>query len=292
MKPKSRAFLELHLAVFLFGFTAILGKLISLPALSLVWWRVFITFISLFFLVNAIRIFKTLPNKMIWAFVGIGFLVAIHWLTFYGSIKLSNASICLVCMATTSLFTSFLEPLILKRAVRLYEIFLGLLVIPGMVLVVSNVDVSMMPGIWAGLCSALLASVFSIFNKKLIHVASPMEITFLEIGSALLLISIVIPIFQIGGNDINFWPQKMDWFYLVILALLCTTFAYFLALRTLKHISAFAANLTVNLEPVYGILLAIVLLREDQELSFGFYMGVCIIMLAVFSYPFLSKRSD
>lgn len=290
MKAKTRAFIELHIAVLLFGFTAILGKLISLPALTLVWWRVFITTLSLIFLVKIFSLFRRLEKKYLFRFLGIGVLVGLHWITFYGSIKLSNASICLVCMATTSLFTSFLEPAILKQKINVVEILLGLLVIPGMIMIVNNIKVEMMMGIWAGLLSAFLASLFSILNKKYIDKADSLEITFLEIGSAWIFISLMIPFIPQHFTSEQFWPQDLDWVYLIVLALLCTTFAYYLALRTLNHLSAFAANLTVNLEPVYGILLAIVILNEDQELTPGFYIGVGIIILAVLSYPLLMKN--
>jgi len=289
MDGEKRAYLELHIAVLLFGFTAILGELIVLEAVPLVWWRVLITSVSLFFLINFGRSLRNIPKKRILQFMGIGVLVALHWITFFGSIKFSNASICLVCLATTSFFTSFLEPIITGSKFKWFEVIIGAMIIPGMILVVNNIDISMMTGIWLGLASALLASMFSILNKKLIKEADTLSITFLELSSAWLFISCIFPIYYYFNPEGNFMPVKMDWIYLLILALLCTTLAYVLALRALKHISAFAANLTVNLEPVYGIFLAIWILNENKELSTGFYWGVFIILLAVFSYPFIKK---
>ncbi|MEL6969430.1 MAG: EamA family transporter [Bacteroidota bacterium] len=291
LAEERRAYLELHLAVLLYGLTAILGDLIQLTALVLVWWRVFLTSGSLVPFVKPRQLIDDLGRGLFWRFAGIGVLVALHWVTFYGAIKLSNASICLVCMATTSFFTAFLEPLIVKRPFRWYELFLGLLIVPGMALVVRNIQVEMIWGVVAGLASAFLAATFATFNKKYIGNQNPTRITFLELGSAWAFLSVVLAVMLISGQNVGeLWPTSlMDWVYLLILAFLCTNLAYTLSLRALRHISAFAANLTVNLEPVYGIILAWLLLNEQEELSPGFYWGVVIILLAVLSYPLLSR---
>jgi drug/metabolite transporter (DMT)-like permease len=291
MDPIRRAYLELHIAVFLFGFTAILGDLIQLSAVVLVWWRVLLTSISLLFLIRLGRLFRELPRRTIGQYMSIGVLVALHWVAFYGSIKLANAAIALICMATTSFFTSLLEPLIMRQKVQGYELFLGLLIIPGMAMIVNNTDAAMNLGILAGLAAAFLAALFATFNKRLIGRTSEMNITFLELGSAWLFLSLVLPFYLLRGEGSQvFWPSGMDWLYLLLLSLLCTTLAYVLALRSLRHLSAFASNLTVNLEPVYGIALAWLLLQETRELSTGFYAGVAIILAAVFSYPLLRRR--
>ncbi len=291
MKPTSKAYVELHIAVFLFGFTAILGDLISLSATMLVWWRVLITCISLFFLLRFGKKMTKLSGKMILILLGIGVLVALHWITFFGAIKYSNASITLIALATASLFTAFLEPLILKKPISFVEVFLGLLIVPGMILVVKNIDLSMYMGIYLGLLSAFLAATFSILNKKYINDADPMTITFIELGSAWLFISILLPfVFGYSQEPVIFWPTGMDVVYLLILALACTTLAYILSLRALKHLTAFASNLTINLEPVYGIILAWLILNENEELDPGFYMGCALIVAVVFAYPLLRKR--
>lgn len=291
LTEERRAYLELHLAVLLYGLTAILGDLIQLTALVLVWWRVMLTSGSLLPFVKVRQLVKDLGPAMVWRFAGIGVLVALHWVTFYGAIKLSNASICLVCMATTSFFTSFLEPLIVKRPFRWYELVLGLMIVPGMALVVSNIQVGMIWGVIAGLASAFLAATFATFNKKYIGNHNPTRITFLELGSAWVFLSVVLGGVLLSGREFEaLWPTTtLDWVYLLILAFLCTNLAYTLSLRALRHISAFAANLTINLEPVYGIVLAWLLLNEQEELNPGFYWGVLIILLAVFSYPLIRK---
>lgn len=290
MDDKKRAYLELHVAVLLFGFTAILGDLIQLSAVMIVWWRVLITCISLLYFVQFGRRLKSIPRDKIFKFLGVGILVALHWITFYGAIKLSNASVALICFASTSLFTSFLEPAILGRSIEKLQVIMGLMIIPGMWLIVNTVDSAMMNGIYVGLLSALLAATFSTINKRLIDDADSYSITFLELGSAWIFISLLIPVLIWNGTDVQFWPVGTDWIYLIILALLCTTLAYILSLRALKHVSAFVANLTINLEPVYGILLAIVLLNDHKELSPRFYLGVVLISAIVFSYPVIKKR--
>lgn len=285
MNAKTRAYIEVHIAVFLFGFTAILGKLIDLSAIVLVWWRVLITSISLLFLIRSVRVFREIPRRLVFQYMGIGVLVALHWLAFYGSIKESNSSIALICMATTSFFTAFLEPMLLRQRIQVLEIGLGLLILPGMALIVNTLDFSMILGVVLGLIAAFLAALFATLNKKLISRAEPTHITFIELSSVWLFLSLLMPVYLSREPGARFWPNPADWMYLLVLALACTTLAYVLSLRALKHLSAFASNLIINLEPVYGILLAWVLLREDKELAPGFYWGVGVILLAVMGYP-------
>lgn len=286
-----RSYLELHLAVLLFGFTAILGDQIQLAALLIVWWRVLITSLSLAPIVRPRQLLRKLAPAVSWRFAGIGLIVALHWLTFFGAAKLANASVCLVAMATTSFFSAILEPLIVRRPFYWYELGLGLVIIPGMALIVNSLDFSMIPGVISGLASALLAALFSTLNKRYIGHTDPIRITFLELSSAWGFLSLVILGMLLLGQDFGAFlpPRPLDWLYLFILALLCTSLAYVLAMRALRHLSAFASNLTINLEPVYGIALAWVLLRENEELGPNFYWGVLIILLAVFSYPVVRR---
>lgn len=287
-----RAYLELHLAVLLFGLTAILGDLIQLTALVLVWWRVFISSTTLAPSCKPWQLYQDLGARTFWRFAGIGVLVAIHWLTFYGAIKLSNASITLICMATTSFFAAILEPIIVGRPFRWYELALGLLIIPGMVLIVDSVHASMWWGVIVGLSSAFLAATFAILNKKYLAEHDPKRVTFLELTSVWVFLSICMFVMWLFGQDFGlFWPVSLiDWAYLLVLALLCTNLAYTLSLRALRYLSAFASTLTINLEPVYGIALAWILLNEHQELNPNFYWGVLIILVAVFSYPIIRRR--
>ena len=275
-----RAYLELHLAVFLWGFTAILGDLIQLSALTLVWWRVLLTSLSLVFFVRIGKMVREVGLSRFLLLAGIGVIVALHWVTFYGAIKLANASIALVCMATTSLFSSVLEPLIVGRRFVWYEMLLGVFILPGIYLIVDGVDPGMNVGILVGLASAALVSIFTSLNKKYIGSSDPLRITFIELGAATLFLTPFL--YSLGGD--KFWPSPLDWAYLLVLALLCTTLTFFLSLRSLQVLSAFASNLTVNLEPVYGIFLAYFLLDDAAELSPTFYWGTLLILVAVFGY--------
>lgn len=290
MNPERQAWLELHFAVLCFGFTAILGSWISLTALHLVWWRTGLTTLSLILLMKGWKMIQAIPSRARWQFSGIGIIVGLHWVSFYGAIKLSNASVTLICMATTSLFTAILEPMITSRRIQKIEILLGAMVIPGMMLIAHQIPDGFGWGMITGLISAFLAALFSIFNKQRITIADPKAITMLELGAAFVFLSLLIPFAGLITESPTIWPAQKDWFPLITLSLVCTTLAYILSLRALRHLSAFAANLTINLEPVYGILLAIVLLKEHQTLTMGFYVGVGIILAAVLSYPFLKKR--
>lgn len=285
MNKIQTAYLKLHIAVLLAGLTAILGDLIQLSAIVLVWWRVFITCCSLLFVIRFGQNLKIIPKDLLLKYMGIGVLVALHWIAFFGAIKYANASIALICLATTSFFTAFIEPMITKRPIKSFEILLSLLVIPGMILIVDSTNISMKLGIWIGLLSALLASLFAIYNKLHIHKANPYSITFVELGSGWLLISLLLPFYFWNTETINFWPDWSDFGYLLILSLLCTTLAYVLSLTALRHITAFISNIAYNLEPIYGILLAWLILNDNEELTSNFYWGCLIIILAVFSYP-------
>ncbi len=289
LDPVTRAYLDLHLCVFLWGFTAILGKLISIAALSLVWWRVGLTCLSLIFMKNLRANIREIPKAKLLTYMLIGIFVCSHWVLFYASIKASNASVGVLCMAITPIFTSFMEPFFFRRRVLLIEIILSILVVPGMYLVTQNISSTMYLGLLFGLGSAFMASLFSILNKKYIKNADPISITFLELGSAFIFLSFVLPITLYFNNSISFWPQHYDWIYLIVLSVFCTSIPYILSLHSLKHLSAFTTNLAINLEPIYGIFFAWILLKENKEVNSGFYLGVVIILLSVFSYPFLKK---
>lgn len=279
----------MHIAVILFGFTAILGDLIQMSAIMIVWWRVFLTSISLLVFIKMGKTLLLLKWKDNLLFLGIGLIVGLHWLCFYSSIKLANASVALVCFATTAFFTSLVEPLLVGRKFSLFDSIIGALIVPGMALVFYNADNVMYKGIVVGLLAAFLMAVFATLNKINLHKSDFYTITFLEMTGALVLMTIVILFYS--GSDTNIFPSSsQDWFYLIFLVLACTTFAYVLSLSALKHISAFTSNLIVNLEPFYGIILATVILKEYEELSAGFYLGSIIIIASVLSYPILQKR--
>ncbi|OAV42867.1 DMT family transporter [Lewinella sp. 4G2] len=274
----------LHLAVLLWGATGIIGDIINLSALTLVWWRVLITSVALAPFVGVANLVRDLGRKQVLIFTGLGVLVVLHWVTFYGAIKLANASVGLICLATTSLFSSLVEPWIVRRKFNWYETSVGLLILPGIYLIADGVDPSMTTGVIVGLVSALLVAVFTSYNKKYVERAEPLQIVFLELGAGTLFLTPLLPFY--GGQ---FWPSATDWFWLVALALLCTIFTNWLFLKALRSLSAFAANLTVNLEAVYGILLAYFLLNDAEELEPTFYVGTAIIIVAVFGYAAVKR---
>lgn len=291
MDEQKRAYIEIHICVFLWGFTAILGKLITLRELPLVWLRVLITCISLLFFPKILENVKKLDSKTLLRLAGVGCVVCVHWLCFYGSIKYSNVSVALSCLSTASLLTSFVEPLFFKTKIKPYQIFLGLMVIPGIYLIFFFTSFYL-TGIILGILAALLSSLFTILNKKMVTKADSLSITFVELGSGFLFLSLIMPIYLKFLPDTRIIPTGNDLIYTVILSLLCTTLPFTLSLKALKHISAFAATFAVNLEPIYGIIMAIIIFKENKELNYGFYLGTLIILSAIFTYPIMKKRFE
>jgi drug/metabolite transporter (DMT)-like permease len=290
---KTNPYVQVHAAVFLFGMTAILGGLIQLEALVLVWWRVLLASISLLFLTDWGRQSLALGRDKIFAFAGIGVLMALHWLCFYGTIKIANASIALITMALVALFTAFLEPWFLGKKINKLELYTGLAVIPGMILVAGNIDSSMVVGFGVGILSALLAAIFSTLNKKIMDQDSPVfAITLVEMIAAWIVLGLMLAIWSISGQPIKsfFPPTSTDWMWMIVLAVLCTTIAQALFLSALKSLSTFTSNLVNNLEPVYGILLAAVILKEYEQLNTMFYIGSAIILATVVVFPMLNKK--
>ncbi|MEO6036889.1 MAG: EamA family transporter, partial [Saprospiraceae bacterium] len=268
----------------------ILGKLISLQALSLVWWRVLICCATLLVIVPH-RQWRQLQRPMRNRLLGIGVLVGLHWLCFYGAIKIANASVAVASMATISFFSAFTEPFFLRQKIKWYELALGIFVLPGMALVVGNIDWTMRLGFAVGVLGALLAAVFSAMNKKIVdhNPPPPLVMSLVELFGGLLVTSLMLPFFLWRIPGMAVWPQPADWLWLGILTWMCTLLPYYLTLLAMRYISAFATNLTINLEPVYGVILAALIFREDKTLDPNFYLGVVIILIAVFSHPFLKK---
>jgi len=284
-----RAYLELHIAIFLWGLTAILGDLIDLSSLVMVWWRLILTCASLLLFKRLYTQLKNLSKVVVWKMTGIGVIIALHWLCFYGAIKLGNASIALVMMATTPVFTTIFEPFFVKKKFDWMELGVGLIVIPAMYLIVDSVPFDKMNGVWVGLGAAIFCAIFSIMNKKLVdEKVPPMAMTFVELGAGCLFLSALLPFFVFNTDDTAFIPQMGDWKYLLILAWLCTTLTFILSLRAMKQISAFATNLSVNMEPIYGMTMAYFWLDDGSELNTTFYIGASIIIFSVAIYSFIN----
>jgi drug/metabolite transporter (DMT)-like permease len=293
MNAATKAQLQIHFCVLLWGFTAILGKLISLPALPLVWWRMLLVVVVLAFVPRVWRMLRAMSVKLCLAYAGIGGLVALHWLTFYGAIKLANASVAATCIALATVFTALVEPWLTRGKFSRRDLLLGVAVLPGVALVTGGVPESMRLGIAVGALSALLVAIFGSLNKRFVHHGDPVTVTALELGAGTLALTMLAPLmpflFPPFAGDVFAIPDQRDLLLLLTLALACTLLPFTLSFVALRHMSAFAAQLAVNLEPVYAIVLAIVLLGEQRELTPLFYLGVVIILGAVLVHPVLSR---
>ncbi|MBX2814929.1 MAG: DMT family transporter [Saprospiraceae bacterium] len=285
------ALLRLHAAVFLFGFTAILADLISLDAGSLVWWRLLLTCGSLLLLPGVYAALQKLPRKEWRSIGGTGILVMAHWVTFFASVKLANVSVALVCYSTTALFTALMAPLFGQGAWKRQDLLLGVTVVGGMVLVVEGIELSMMLGFWLGILSAVFIALFTLLNKRFLEEHSPKVLTFVELVSGWCALTLFLPLLDFGVDwSLHWWPSSWDWIYLLVLALLCTTLGFVLQLKALQILTPFASNLAMNLEPIYGIVLAHLLLSEGVELGWQFYLGVAVILVAVIIHPWLLEN--
>ncbi len=280
MNPTTKAFLQLHAAVFLAGFTGVLGRLIDLNEGWLVWYRMLLSALILLLILLFTKQTIVIERKYVLQCISIGGIIALHWLFFYGSIKYANVSIALVCFAATGSFTALLEPLLTKRRVDIIEILLGLLVLLGIYLI-FHFDVHYKTGIILGVMAAFLSALFPIFNKRLIQKIPAANLTLYELGGGWLVLTLLLPFYLQLSPALTAIPSLNDWFWLLILALFCTVLAFQLSVHALKKISAFTANLTYNLEPLYGIALAFLLFHENKELGKGFYFGIGLIVLSV-----------
>jgi drug/metabolite transporter (DMT)-like permease len=275
-----KAFLQLHFAVILAGFTAILGKLITLNEGLLTAYRMLLTVVILAIILFFKKQLKKLSWKNTLTLFGVGAIISLHWVSFYGSIKYANVSVSVTCLSTIGFFTSLFEPLIRKRRVDFVEVFLGMLAIAGVYLI-FNFYPEYKTGIIFGIISAMLACLFPILNKTLLNRFSPNTVTLYEMSGGFIALCFILPIYLQFFPASYFIPTSTDWLWLLILAGVCTVFAFNLSLHALKHISAFTTNLTYNFEPVYSIILAFIIFKENKFLGPGFYFGFALILLAV-----------
>lgn len=275
-----KAFIQLHIAVLLAGLTGILGKLITLNEGLLVWYRLLLTAVSLWILALVRRQAIRIASADIWRIFGVGSVAALHWVAFYGSIKYSNVSVGLLCFSSIGFFTALIEPLLLRHRVDFVELLLGLLVIAG-IFFIFQVDPHYKTGILIGLLSSLLGSLFPVLNKRLLVRIPPETVTLYELSGGFLFLSFLLPVYLYFIPSERLLPNPGDWGWLLVLSLACTVLAFNLSMSALQRISAFTVNLSYNLEPVYGILLAFVVFREDKHLNGGFYVGFFLIILSI-----------
>ncbi len=306
---KGNALLALHIAVFIWGFTAILGKLISYNSFTLVWHRMLITALVYLLIPSVWRQLTVLPLNTIKIFLGIGLIVCGHWLTFYGSIKLGNSvSITLACLGSASFFAAIIEPVVMKIPFSKQHIALGVIVMLGILLIYTSLPQPKVQGvsnglaIISGLLSAFLAAIFTILNKQHINKAPALAISTLEMISGAILLTAILPF--IAENPCYFWPSvdihllslntlstgEWDGIWVLVLALVCTNLTFYLGTYSLQYLSAFTCNLTVNLEPIYGIILGALIFHENESLNSYFYIGASIIVLAIFAQAWLSRK--
>jgi drug/metabolite transporter (DMT)-like permease len=275
-----KAFIQLHIAVLLAGLTGVLGKLISLNEGLLVWYRLLLTAPSLWLLALLRKQDVRIARRDVWRIFGIGGIAALHWVAFYGSIKYSNVSVSLLCFSAIGFFTAIIEPLILRHRLDVVELLLGLLVIVG-IFFIFQVDPHFKTGIIIGLVSALLGSLFPVLNKRILQRVSPENVTLYELSGGFLVLTALMPLYLWLFPAPSLLPGWQDLGWLLILAWACTVLAFNLSMSALQKVSAFTVNLSYNLEPVYGILLAFLLFREDKYLSGGFYIGFFLILLSI-----------
>lgn len=279
--------LILHFTVLIWGFTGVLGDLITVSALHLVWYRVLIAAVTLFLYLRLNKQTVVVPWKKMLKFLGVGLIVGIHWVSFFHAIKISTVSVTLVTLSSLTLFTAVLEPIFNRKSIALGDVLVGLTIIVGIYLI-FKFEFQYWQGIVFGLMAALCASFFSILNAKMVKQDSPTIITFYEMIGAFMGVSVIM--FFSGQYDQRMILSSSDWIYLILLGSVCTAFAYVLGVAVMRELSAFTVALTTNLEPVYGILLAIIILGHKETMSLGFYSGAIIILGAVFLYPLIKTR--
>jgi drug/metabolite transporter (DMT)-like permease len=284
-----KAFLQLHAAVFLAGFTGILGKLIQLSEGMLVWWRIFITIIVLFIWLGSTRQLEILKRNDIGKVAGVGLLIALHWIFFYGSIKYANVSVALVCFSATGFFTALFEPLVTGKKIAWIELALGLLSIVG-IYIIFDFHPQYKLGIIFGILAAMGSALFPIYNKQLLTRIRATTLTLYEFTGGLLLLTLLLPFYHQLFPANYYWPNNMDWIWLLILSIACTVLMFILQLEALKKVSAFTSNLSFNLEPLYGIIMAFLFFNEGQLLHKEFFIGLALIVAAVVLQTWLMWR--
>ena len=287
LKQGLSPYVMLHLLVVIYGFTPILGKLISLAALPLVWWRLVISTVALTAYFRYQKIKVELASKTILVILLTGCIVGLHWVSFYYAIKVSNINTAMCGFATMTLFTALLEPLFFKRRISILEVLLGLSTLLGLLIIAYNNEVKI-EGIYFGMIAAITAAIFMNLNVKLARKHNAYSITFYEFTGALLCVTIV-----------SLWAQQQPWsllktpldlFWLLILSVGCTVFPFIEATKIGKHINPFTMVLVNNLEPVYGIVLSFLIFNKSEVMNLSFYLGAGIIIAGVFAYPLLRKK--
>ena len=285
----NKSYFKLHFLVILWGFTAILGLVIKLSFIEVVFYRTLFSFLALAIILQVSRIGFFIRPKEILKLLLTGVIISFHWLLFFGAARYSNASVSLIGLSTTALWTSLLEPIVHKRKISAIEIIFGLAVIAGLY-IIYNDDFTYGIGLLMSLASALFAAIFTVINYGFIRKYNSISITFYEMIGAWLATIPFLWIMSNPGSSVLSLPTWSDTGYLLILALVCTVYANSVATNLLKEFSAFSSNLIINMEPVYGILLALLIFGESERMTASFYLGALSIIAAVFIYPIVLRK--
>ena len=275
-----KALIQLHIAIFLAGFTGVLGKLISLNEGLLVWYRLLITAITMWIVFSLAGRVRKISFKDILKISGVGFVAAMHWVTFYGSIKYANVSVALVCFSSVGFFTALLEPLFHRRRIVFIEMLLGLLVMAG-IYIIFHFDPKYKTGVVVGIISAVLIACVMIMTRQLVQRINSETFLTWQITGGFVTLSLIMPLYLHQFPVQSVFPSFSDWMWLLILAWFCSVIAFQFSVNALKHLSAFTVNISYNFEPLYGILMAFVLFKENKQLDWSFYVGLAMIILAV-----------
>jgi drug/metabolite transporter (DMT)-like permease len=280
---------QIHFCVLLWGFTAILGKLITLDAVALVFWRVLAVSATLLLLPQVWRGIAGVTRRDLFIAVAGGLLVTAHWLAFFGSVKLANASVAATCIALAPVFLAVIEPFANRRPFNLHEVVVSVAAVPGVLLVVGGIPSGMLSGFVAGAAAALLVAIFGIVNKRLTARVPALSLTCLQLGTGALALGLLVPFWPLLGGEFSV-PAGADIGWLALLAYVCTLLPFSLMLVAMRQLTVFKAQLAVNLEPVYSIILAAIIFNESRELGWSFYLGVALIIGAVI-YPAPQPKS-
>ena len=283
-----KSYLHLHVIVFIWGFTAVLGKLISLEALDLVWYRMLFASVIMTFVVLFNKEKIRVPLNVFIGFIVSGIIIALHWLTFYQAIKVSNVSITLACLSTGAFFASILEPIFYKRKIIWYEVLFGLIVIFGLG-IIFKVETQYTTGIYLAVTSAFLSALFSVINGKYAKEYSPNVISVYELSSGFLFLSIYL-FFADSFTPAFFALSSNDLLWLFLLSSICTAYAFSASVKVMKFLSPFTVMLTINLEPIYGIILVLLIFPENEKMSPMFYIGAIIILATVIANGIMKSR--
>ncbi|CAM1344123.1 DMT family transporter [Tenacibaculum amylolyticum] len=288
-ESKLKNYLLLHFIVFIWGFTAILGALISIDAIPLVWYRmgIAVIFIVLYFLIKK-KSFK-ITTRAVFEFLITGTIIAVHWITFFKAIKVSNVSVALVTMSTGAFFAALIEPIFFKRRINLVEMILGLLVIVGLY-IIFNFESRYGLGIMYALISAALSALFSVLNGLFVKKYEPDTISLYQLFFGVVVVTIFLAF--TGSFTAEFFQLKAsDWIYLVILGSICTAYAFITSVKVMKYLTPYTVMLTINLEPIYAIVLALIIFKEKEQMNIEFYYGAFIVLFVVLLNGVLKNSS-